>query len=169
MTKKILEIDNSKGSPLWAFNRLRTDAFVMLMDDLVIAQKKGLNEPQCNQVKIALAQSTNCATALPDGSAIRRAIWKEMERFEDIYSKWNEPKGDEKAKQEHRKKHLRKLRSARHKLSRRVRKNGHILSNDLDLGVIDAAYDAIRDLVKLAPDIFQNLSKAIKRLDKGKI
>ncbi|MGI9105821.1 MAG: hypothetical protein ACR2G4_06195 [Pyrinomonadaceae bacterium] len=63
-----------RGTPLWAFKRLREDALVMLMNDLVNAQNYGLTDEQCNQVKLALGQVVNCASAIPDGSMFRRAL-----------------------------------------------------------------------------------------------
>lgn len=168
MPQKASAIDNRRGTALWAFNRLRSDALVMLMNDLVRAQSDGLNEEQCDHVKIVLAQVSNCATALPDGSAIRKAIWQEFQRFEDIYASWNDPKGNYASAQDHRKKELRKLRRCRHKLARRTRKNLHILEDNLDLAIVDAAYGSLEDLIKLAPEVFRDLSKAIKRFAKSK-
>jgi hypothetical protein len=166
--QKASAIDNRRGTALWAFNRLRSDALVMLMNDLVRAQSDGLNEEQCDHVKIVLAQVSNCATALPDGSAIRKAIWREFQRFEDIYASWNDPKGNYASAQDHRKKELRNLRKCRHKLSRRTRKNLHILEDNLDLAIVDAAYGSLEDLIKLAPKYFVTFRKLLSDLRKAR-
>jgi hypothetical protein len=57
-----------RGSPSWAFNRLREDALAQLLNDLYSVEDQGLTPEQCKLVADAIAKVVNYATAIPDGS-----------------------------------------------------------------------------------------------------
>jgi hypothetical protein len=58
------------------------------------------------------------------------------------------------------------MRRARHKLAEAMRKNAYVLANELDLGLVKGMYDAIGEIVKALPEVFENLTKAIERFGK---
>jgi len=157
------EIDASRGSLLWSFNTFRSTVLSNLLDDLMIREKIGLTSEQCEQVKFALGKVINAATGFPDGGFLNKAVWKEIEKMSVLYEKWNEIEGDGEKALHQRTKLLKKLRYQRHKIARRIRKNQYIISQELDLKVVESLYTAMGDLAKMLPDIFVNLAKAIKK------
>ncbi|NIW79280.1 MAG: hypothetical protein GWN16_07365 [Calditrichae bacterium] len=159
-------LDDSKGTKLWAFDNLRKDVLVRLMNDLSVAQKAGLSDEQCEGVKVMLAQITNTVTAIPDTIVIGRKIWRDFNRFEKVFADWNEIKGNDETTSRQRKKKLDKLRSIRHKLANKIRRNKYILDNQLDLELIKSSYEAVNELVKIAPNTFKELGKALKKYSK---
>lgn len=155
------------GTPSWAFNRLREDAFVQLMDDLASVQYQGLKPEDCERVKIALAKAVNCATAIPDGSFFTKPIWQRIKAFEITYHSWNEPKGADPFAVEHRQKELERLRKLRHKLAKTTRKNLAVLDKELDIKLVEDVYQALSNLVTSAPETFKNVARALERFSKA--
>lgn len=155
-----------RGTASWAFDRLREDALVQLLNDLVAAQRRGL-EKECDLVKAALAEIVNAATAIPDGSFLTRPIWKDVKNFERSYWSWNDPKGRSIEAVEHRQKELERLRKLRHKIAKRARKNKAVLDHDLDIQLVRNVYEGLGKLVTAAPDLFKNVARAIERFNKA--
>ena len=151
------ELDASRGTVLWGFNHFRSEALVNLLNDLLALERVGLDEKNCEQVKLALGTIVNTATTIPDGSWLRGSIWKELQAFEDLYHRWNahsEP-GE-------RSRTLKSMRKRRNRLAKRIRKNQYILSNELDLQLINNLYTALGDLSQSLPDLFKNLATSLK-------
>lgn len=157
------EIDASRGSLLWSLNTFRSTVLSNLLDDLMIREKIGLTPEQCEEVKIALGKVINAAAGFPDGGFLNKAVWEEIETMSALYEKWNDIEGDGEKFIHQRKKLLKKLRHQRHKIARRIRRNQYIISQELDLKVVESLYTAMGDLAKALPDIFVNLSKAINK------
>lgn len=153
-----------KGSPEWAINRFRSDALVSLMNDLVEREKDGLEDSQCQHVQQCLGKLANATSIIPDNSFWRSTILKEMQQFADIYEKWNSHSGPEAPRK--RRVELKKLQTQRNKLATVIRKNQHILHNELDLALIDSTYKAMMGLVAALPEIFKDLSSSIRYYNK---
>jgi hypothetical protein len=163
-----LVIDASRGTALWGINLFRADALSQLMNDLLYREKVGLLDEQCDKVKLALGEVVNVASSIPDGSWFRGAIWQELQDFADIYTNWNSHYGNDPAIVQRRQLELRKLRDKRNRIARRIRKNQHVLQNELDLRLVDNMYAAFGKLVHSLPDVFVNLAKAIERFTERK-
>ena len=166
--KTIETYDPTRGTALWGMNRLRSDALPHLLDDLLLLERKGLTPDNCSQVKLALGKIVNAATGIPDGGFLKSVVWKQFAEFEEIYHYWNSVGGEDEVAVEHRRKALKKLRDRRHKIANTIRRNQHILANDLDFKLLDASYEAIADLTTAVPDLFVNLAKAVGRFHAGK-
>jgi hypothetical protein len=160
------DIDRSPGTALWAINRFRTDILGSLLDDLSDLESRGLEDHECRQVKATLAKMTNAATGVPDHSFWRRSIWRDFERFEAIYEEWNSPFGGHPDVASARKGALRLLRKRRHLIASRIRRNQYILQNELDLQLIKDLYEAAGSLCNSVPDLFKNLSRAVRDVQK---
>ena len=158
-----LTIDASRGTGLWGINLFRADALSQLMNDLLYREKVGLHDEQCDKVKLALGEIVNLASSIPDGSWFRGTIWEELQDFADIYTHWNSHYGNDPAIIQRRQDELRKLRNKRNRIARKIRKNQHVLQNELDLQLIDNMYAAFGKLVQSLPEVFVNLAKAIER------
>jgi len=152
-----------RGSPSWAFNRLREDALAQLLNDLYSVEDQGLTPEQCKLVADAIAKVVNYATAIPDGSFLSRPIWVILQKFENAYRNWNEPKGVTPQAIQHRRNHYFRLRKIRHKIARRTRKNLAVIDKELDIKLVEDTYKALGNLVSAGPDIFKNLAKAVSR------
>jgi hypothetical protein len=162
-------VDARRGTALWALNQLRSDALPRLMEDLLIQEPVGLQPDQCNKVENALRRVWIHAGDIPDKIPfLPVSIQNDMEQFLKAYVNWNDPKGTESHSIQKRKKALREMIKRRHAMATRLRKRQHILSNNLDLKVVDGMYEGLSDLPKSLPDIFRNLSKAINNYEKKK-
>ena len=156
-------LDASRGTVVWGANWVRQDALSRLLDDLLVQEKTGYSQETCDKVSKAIGKMANAAAGLPDHSWWRSSIVGELEGFLKIYEDWNNHEGEEQEKVEGRKKELKKLRAKRNKLATRMKKNLHIIQNDLDLAIIDSMYEALSDIVKSSPEIFTSLAKALNR------
>jgi len=159
----ITTFDASRGTVVWGVNWFRKDALSRLLDDLLMKEKTGYSQETCNKVSETIGKIVNTAAGLPDHSWWRKSILSEIEGFLKIYENWNNHEGEEQKKVEGRKKELKKLRVKRNKLATRIRKNMHIIQNDLDLSIVDSMYEALSDLVKAFPEVFTSLAKALNR------
>jgi hypothetical protein len=160
------ESTGARGTAIWAFNQFRQDALVSLMNDLVAIEDTGLTANQCKEVQNALEFIVNASTQIPDGSFFRKSVYQHLEKFLELYVKWNEPKGDTKDIADHRRALLKKLRKRRQKIARMTRKHQYILNNELDLKLLENGYMALGGLVKSFPEIFKDLAKAVRRFSK---
>jgi hypothetical protein len=151
-----------KGTPLWAFNRYRTDALTSLLDDLVVIEDRGLSFQECAHVRQALEKSANCAAQIPDGWF--RNVLSSFERLVTDYDAWNNTQGTDQGTIEQRRNRIKRLRRTRQKLATRVRKQTYKLANNLDLEIVKAQYKALEDLTKALPATFRELSKTINKI-----
>lgn len=156
-------LDASRGTVVWGVNWLRSDGLAKLLDDLLEQESTGYSQEICDKVDEALGKIANQASGLPDYSWWRKSILSELEGFLNIYRKWNNHEGAEPEKVEGRKRELKNLRTKRNKLATRIRKNQHIIQNELDLSMVDSMHEALGELVKAFPDVFKSLAKALER------
>ncbi len=157
-----------RGTPLWSLNRFRSDLLPNLLDDLATAEKPGLLDAHCDEVKRALDRMVNQAAGIPDGGflSLRPTIWEALRDFETTYHEWNSVSGNHEMAQKHRNTARQKLRKKLNRFSTRIRFNQHVLSENLDLRFIEACHQAMADLVVAVPTIFLELGKAVARYQK---
>lgn len=161
-------LDASTGTAIWAFNQFRQDALTQLLNDLLAVERTGISEDICSQVQTALKAISNQASSIPDGTFFSHAIWTEIDDFKDVYIRWNDVNGNDPKAIKARDSVLKQLRKKRHKIAKKTRKHQYVLSNELDLQVVDNMYKAFNDLVSAVPDIFKCMAQAIIRYDKKK-
>jgi len=63
MAQKIYVPNTRRGTALWGMNRLREDALVSLIHDLIEVESRGLSAEDCDQVKTALTKVVTVFTA----------------------------------------------------------------------------------------------------------
>lgn len=156
-------LNASRGTVVWGINWFRQDALSKLLDDLLDKEQTGYSQEICDKVKEAIGKIANLSSGFPDHSWWRKSILSEIEGFLKIYEKWNNHEGDELEKIAGRKKELKNLRSKRNKLATRIRKNQHIIDNELDLKLVESIYKALSMLVESFPETFTSLAKALNR------
>jgi hypothetical protein len=100
-----------------------------LLDDLQAREKQGLEDEQCDLIKAALAKLSNAAAEIPDGSFYSRIILAETEKMAEAFQKWNGIVGEDKLAAKKRRAALRKLRSQRQRLAKRLHLNHFVLQN----------------------------------------
>lgn len=158
------EVDASRGTVVWGFNKFRSDALVQLLNDLIARERNGLSDDQCRTVQVALGKVVGAATAIPDGAWLKDTVWTSLQEFEQLYIAWNSHAGmDAPAKRKHT---LQTMRRKRHKLSRRIRQNQLILSTESDAKLLNDVYGALGDLSRSLPEVFRSLSGAVSRFHK---
>ena len=157
-------LDARHGSDLWKFNRFRSLVLVGLLDDLSLHGDSGISDAHCREIRDGLSRITNAATELPDGAFLRRSVWQEFARMEDLYDRWNAVDGDSPQARFERKTLLRKLRKRRHAIANRVRRNQFRIAEELDLAFLKAVYEASGAMVKALPELLTNLARALNRI-----
>ena len=155
------KLDLGRGTAFWGFDRFKSDVLVQLLNDLSDLEGAGLPDEHCQHIKLALAKLTNLTTAIPDGTFLKKGLWVDFQKLETLYTEWNDYKGLNPV--EYRKGKLQDLRKQRHLIAQKARKNHHILTQELDLQLVNSVYEALADLAKALPDILKNLSRAISR------
>jgi hypothetical protein len=158
------EVDASRGTAVWGFNRFRSDALVQLLNDLWDCEKSGLADEQCRMVKDALKKVVGMATAIPDGGWLKNTVWTELHEFEQLYFQWNSHSGTDAPPK--RKITLQAMRRKRDRISRKIRMNQLLLVSELDDKLIDDVYISLSELSRSLPDIFPHLNGAVNRFYK---
>ena len=167
MKKSLAFQPGQKGTVTYDLNIWRSCALTALLEDLVTAEEDGLQQAECKVVDKAIERGVTRASGLDDGSIFRRAIFQDYQRLLDTYRDWNYPQGREPSSITERRRQMKRLRTRRNKLARRIRKNGHILEKELDKAFIDAQYEALNDLVSTLPNLFGKLAKVLVRYGKS--
>ncbi|MEJ6404945.1 hypothetical protein [Yoonia sp. 2307UL14-13] len=152
-----------RNTSVWALNRLREDALPRLIDDLKGQHEEGIPENICDEVKAAHREILDLASTIPDQALFRRSILPLLERYCDLYIQWNDIDGNDDSARKRRAELVKKIRKARLALATQVRKNMHVLENELDISLIDSMYKALNGIVQAAPKLFEKLSGAVTR------
>ena len=159
-------VDNTRGSMLWSFNYFRKNILTNLLNDLYNLESTGLEDEICNKIQASLEYFGNAATEIPKGGLMTGPIYKDIEKFTNLYADWNKIKGkDEKSKEKRKEAHI-KLKKQRQIITNKARKLQYELDNNLDQKVLEAGYSAISDLITLVPDLLNNLTQSINEFAK---
>lgn len=158
--------DTSRGSPLWGLNRLREDALVRLMEDLVDHEETGLTAEQVEVVSRALQKLLVQASALPDKAPFTPTIMASLELFAKRFENWSEITGNGEESVQKRRKALRNMRTARKKLAEVIRVNQAVLAENLDLQWVKSMYEILAEIPTAFPSLFLNLAEAVARFAK---
>jgi len=167
-SSKSKELTAIRGTAIWAFNQFREDALVQLMIDLMEKETSGLEDGQAEIVTQSLEKVALHLSAMPDKFWIRTSVMEAFDKFKEAFLKWKNINGSDQKSIESRRKVLKKMRDERHKLATVTRKNMFILSQALDLKLIENIYEALSLIPRALPEIFANLGKALLRINKKK-
>ncbi len=159
-------VDNTRGSPLWAFNYFRSQVLTNLLNDLVDHENAGLSQEYCDKVARLLEYFVNATTNIPGGGLVTGSIYPTVDRFAVLYREWNDIRGEHERAAEDRRYKLHELRQQRQKISNKVRSLQYEIANDLDRQLLKKSYEALGDLITLVPQSFKNLTEAIKEFSK---
>jgi hypothetical protein len=153
-------VDNTSGSPLWAYNYIRTRILTSLLNDLVALEKTGLEDRYCDMLSTGLEYFINASTEVPSGGFLTGSIAKEIEKFTELYKKWNDIHGAEEKDAYERHLILNQLRTQRQRITDVARKVQVEIEKNMDVALLFSTYEAIGGLIKLVPDTFTGLAGA---------
>jgi len=156
----IRSVNNRGGSPLWAYNHFRTRILTCLLNDLVTLEKTGLADRYCDMLSTSLEYFINASTEIPSGGFLTGSISKEIEKFAELYKKWNDIKGTDEKDSYDRHLVLNQLRDQRQKITNVARRIQVEIEQKMDVKLLFDTYEAIGDLLKLVPNLFSSLAGA---------
>jgi hypothetical protein len=159
-------VDASRGTTLWTFNYYRSTMLTRLLDDLVTLEQTGLDDALCAKIHQSLSYFSNAATDVPSGGFLTEPIYKDIDRFVELYDEWNRIQGQERFHINERRWVHKQLRQQRQKITDKARKLQYELDNNLDRLVMESTYRALADLITMGPNLFQNLGKALAEFTK---
>jgi len=152
-----------RGTPGYAINFFRSDILVNLQLDLKRLERTGIDEEVCKRVRELLSALVSAASAEPNASLWGRSIHEVLRKYESVYKKWNDVKGQDAEAIAARDELLQKLQDIRHKLANRARRNAHSLSEAHDLELISSINDALKEAISFMPGVFSALAKSAAR------
>jgi hypothetical protein len=153
-------VDNSKGSPLWAYNYMRTRMLTSLLNDLVALEPTGLEDRYCDMVSTGLEYFINASTEIPSGGFLTGNISDEIEKFTGLYKKWNDIRGTDEKDAYERHLILGQLRNQRQRITDVSRKVQLEIEKNMDVALVFDTYEALGGLIKLVPNLFTSLAGA---------
>lgn len=98
---------------MWAYNHYRTSILTSLLNDLIVLENAGISEEYCRRVRESLGFFVNATTEIPSGGFMTGNLSKEVEKFEELYRKWNGIEGEKEEHIKERRKLLVELRKSR--------------------------------------------------------
>lgn len=151
-------VDNTQGTPLWAFNYFRSQVLTNLLNDLFDHETAGFSREYCGKIAGALEYFVNATTEIPSGGLVTGAIYPTVDRFTVLYREWNEIQGESSRSIEDRRYKLHELRQQRQKISDKARSLQYEIEQNLDRQLLKKSYEALGDLITLVPQSFKNLT-----------
>ena len=158
-----MSIDAQRGSALWGLNQFRSTLLSALLDDLQRAEKEDLPESAGDKIRKALGSIVNAATAIPDKSYLRGSVWREMEKLEKLFDRWDKVNGSSEWAIYERRRVFRKMRRQRHRIATRIRRNQQALEKEVDGKFLGHIYGALGKLAESLPEILIELGKAVAK------
>ena len=146
-----------RGTPTWGFNQFRSKGLPAFLVDLSVWEETGLEEEQCQLVRLTFQQIVDVVADTPNGSWLRNSVLADLEAFRDLYGQWND------GVEEPRTETFKKLGRQRKRISQKIRKNQYRLSEELDPELVTNLYGALGQLPQDLPQTFPNLSRAVRR------
>jgi predicted nucleotide-binding protein (sugar kinase/HSP70/actin superfamily) len=137
-----------------------------LLNDLYDLESKGMEDKICAKIQAFLEYFGNAATEIPRGGFMTGPIYKDIEKFAQLYVNWNEIKGKDEENRRDREKARQKLKLQRQVITDKARQLQFELDNNLDQKFLQAGYQAIGDLTTLVPDLLNNLTQSFNEFIK---
>jgi hypothetical protein len=165
------EVNSTRGSTLWSFNYFRKNVLTNLLDDLYDLEASGLKDDICRKIQDFLEHFGNAATDIPAGGFMTGPIYRDIEKFTNLYVSWNDIKGEDEESHRKRRSARLRLKEQRQIITNKARRLQYELDNNLDQKLLEAGYRAIGDLTTLVPDLLNNLTQSFNEFVKrgGKI
>ncbi|MBU2513446.1 hypothetical protein KJ966_19060 [bacterium] len=156
-------LDSSRGTVSYAYNQFKGNLLTNFLNDLVVLQKNGLEKDKCEIAQKALGCFVNSLTEIPTGGLLTGPIFPIAQKFETKYIEWNSVENSDKNPTKKRRELLINLRNIRQKITNKSRVLQFELANNLDVLILKSGYEALGELISMAPSEFKNLAKAYSK------
>lgn len=156
----------SVGTPLWILNSLRSRALTMLVRDMEMNNERGYQENIYKAVKADLKNYFVEISKLPTLYNGSKGLQKLFDEFIILFEEWHAVRELNDSAVQLRESAIKKLKRKRKDISRLIGKSQKRIKPFI--GAIDTIFllNAQKELIKEYPEMFPNLSKAIKRIEK---
>ncbi len=150
-----------RGSRVWSFNHFRSVVLTRLLDDLYNLEQSGIKDEYCQKIAAALNYFGNAATDIPSAGPFLGPIYKDIEKFTELYQQWNDVRGKGTDAAGERRTLRLKLKAQRHRITNKARKLQVAIDEKLDTKLLESGYQALGGLITAVPDLFSGLGKAL--------
>lgn len=164
--KEKYSLDASKGSPLWAFNKVRSCVLTMLLKDLKTVQEEGYNKEICLAIKQDLEGLYSEILKLPNLYEGSIELCKTFQKFIDTFILWSSIEGNSEYAKRHRIKHRDELKRIRTNISKIVRLTQKSLSYNIEELNFAMLIGYQKELTGKYSDVFPNLKKTVRKIEK---
>jgi len=161
-----IKLNSKRGSPLWRFNYFRSVVLTNLLNDLYNLEQTGIEDKHCQKISASLNYFSNAATDIPSAGPLVGPLYKDIEKFTELYQAWNDIKGGEPEMVASRRELRLKLMTQRQKITNKARKLQVAIQENVDTELMKAGFDALSELITAVPDLLGNVGKALKEFVK---
>jgi hypothetical protein len=164
--KSKVKLNSRRGSPVWRFNTFRSVVLTKLLDDLYNLEQTGMDDKYCQKISASLNYFSNAATDIPSAPPLMGPLYKDIEKFTELYQKWNDVQGKDPGAAVLRKEIRLQLMGQRQKITDKARKLQVAIQDNVDTELMKAGFDALSELTRAVPDLLGNLGKALAEFAK---
>ena len=155
------KLNSRRGSPVWRFNYFRSVVLTSLLNDLYNLEQTGIEDKHCRKIAASLSYFTNAATDIPSAGPFMGPLYKDIEKFIELYQAWNDIKGRDLEAAASRKELRLKLMAQRQKITNKARQLQFAIQENVDTQLMKSGFDALSELITAVPDLLSNLGKAL--------
>ncbi len=157
-TKKL---NGKRGSSVWRFNYFRSVVLTSLLNDLYNLEQTGIEDKHCTKITASLNYFSNAATNIPSAGPFIGPLYKDIEKFTELYQAWNDIKGKGLEEAASRRELRRKLMAQRQKITNKARQLQLAIQENVDAELMKSGFDALGELITAVPELLSNLGKAL--------
>jgi hypothetical protein len=155
-----------RGSPAWRFNYFRSVILTKLLDDLYNLEETGIEDRHCRKIAASLNYFSNAATNIPSAGPFVGPLYKDIEKFADLYQSWNGVKGQGSEMTASRKELRLKMKAQRQVITNKARKLQVAIQENVDAELMKAGFDALSELITAVPALLGGVGKALNEFVK---
>lgn len=161
-----VKLNGRRGSSVWSFNYFRSVVLTNLLNDLYNLEGTGIEDKYCQKISASLNYFSNAATNIPSAMPLMGPLYKDIEKFTELYQKWNDVQGRDLGAAILRKEIRLKLMDQRQKITDKARKLQVAIQDNVDTELMKAGFDALSELITAVPDLLGNIGKVLKEFTK---
>ena len=155
------KLNGKRGSPVWRFNYFRSVVLTSLLNDLYNLEQTGIEDQHCKKIAASLNYFSNAATDIPSAGPFMGPLYKDIEKFIELYQAWNDIQGGDLEAAASRRGLRLKLMSQRQRITNKARQLQFAIQENVDTQLMKSGFDALGELITVVPDLLSNLGKAL--------
>lgn len=160
------ELNGKRGSPVWRFNYFRSVVLTSLLNDLYNLEQTGIEDKHCKKIAASLNYFSNAATDISSAGPFMGPLYKDIEKFTELYLAWNDIKGEDSEMVVSRRELRHKLMAQRQRITNKARQLQFAIQENVDTQLMKSGFDALGELITAVPDLLSNLGKALEEFAK---